>query len=530
MARASQSNPGRSGSDRVSTDPVTAGAGAGRPASRRTKLPEFDPSELEDLIFTPAVGSGVGSHLLTPHEAIKDDTTTVDMSTVGVDESTTVDTTDINGRETKFIERVTDIATVVETDSSTVVESDMATLVESTTEDITTPVVDSFMSPVVEMAAVVEKPTAVSPPTVVEAPPVSLWLTESGELVPVSRVKRIRLAQDVLSPAEESVYDTLWGVRSSGVTPVSREERESHRIVQAGYDFLMKRTRLSKKTIQRIVDRLIDKGFIAIEKPADIYQRSSTVYRVFAYRAVLDRQAQRGRFHVAKIGPGFVYVREVADPRLAVGSNLSTVGGSAMATVDHTHPATEAPSRGPTGAGENPTTVVAAATKKIEQRLEQGSAGTTSSSASGGRSDGASESSGQGSEAAEVRELRLLLERYLGFIDDDAARQLLRQCRCRAADCTLEEIAYFVSHKLRSVNGIHNPVGFMLTAVPRHFENNGHGAVRAFLREEQERRRRIWQEEYRYWRAVAEDAGAAPEERAQAREVIESLEKSADWP
>jgi hypothetical protein len=81
----------------------------------------------------------------------------------------------------------------------------------------------------------------------------------------------------------------------------------------------MKRTRLSKKTIQRIVDRLIDKGFIAIEKPADIYQRTSTVYRVYAYREVLERQAQKGRFHVAKIGPGFVYVREVAT------SSLSTV-------------------------------------------------------------------------------------------------------------------------------------------------------------------------------------------------------------
>jgi hypothetical protein len=386
------------------------------------------------------------------------------------------------------------------------------------------------MSPVVETTAVVEKATAVEPPTVVETPPVSLWLTESGELVPASRVKRIRLAQDVLSPAEESVYDTLWGVRSSAaLTPASREERESYRIVQAGYDFLMKRTRLSKKTIQRIIDRLIDKSFIAIEKPADIYQRSSTVYRVFAYRAVLERQAQRGRFHVAKIGPGFVYVREVADPRLAGISNLSTVVEPPMPTVAGTHPTTEAPSTGPTGAREDPTTVVAAATKKIEQRLEQGGGVTTSSSASAGRFADTPEP-GQGSEAAEVRELRLLLERYLGFIDDDAAHQLLRQCRLRAADCTLEEIAYFVSHKLRSVNGIHNPVGFMLTAVPRHFENHGHSAVRAFLKEEQERRRRVWQEEYRYWRAVADDAAAAPEERAQAREVLESLEKSADRP
>jgi hypothetical protein len=118
-----------------------------------------------------------------------------------------------------------------------------------------------------------------------------------------------------------------------------------------------------------------------------------------------------------------------------------------------------------------------------------------------------------------------MLECHLGLIDDDATRQLLRQCRLRAADCTVEEIAYFVTHKLRSVNGVHNPVGFILTAVPRHFENNGHGPVRTFLREEEERRRRIRQEEYRYWRAVAEDVGASPEDRAQAAEIVASIEK-----
>jgi hypothetical protein len=56
--------------------------------------------------------------------------------------------------------------------------------------------------------------------------------------------------------------------------------REPYRITQAGYDFLMKRTRLSTKTIQRIVDRLIDKGFIDIHEPADIYHRTSTVPRL----------------------------------------------------------------------------------------------------------------------------------------------------------------------------------------------------------------------------------------------------------
>lgn len=473
-------------------------AGSGRAATRRTKQPEFDPAELEDLIFTPAVGSGVGSHLLQSREMgtaePSQEPTTVDTSTVVDSKATTVFRNVEKDPQEPYIKDDTEPPTVVISEKPTVVDSELSTVVEPATEP---------------------GPATVDMSTVDMPASIPLWLTESGELVPASRVKRIRLAQDVLSPAEESVYDTLWGVKSAAAF---KEPRENYRVVQAGYDFLMKRTRLSKKTIQRIVDRLIDKGFIAIEKAADIYLRAPTVYRVFAYRAVLDRQAQRGRFHVAKIGPGFVYVREVADPRWRAG-DPTTVVDLDLPTVVDKDLSTEGIPGTTTGAGENATTVVAAATKEIEQGREVSAPSSGSVAAPRAAVEG-----------GEVRELRTLLERHLGFIDDDATRQLLRQCRVRAADCSLEEIAYFVSHKLRSVNGIHNPVGFILTAVPRHFENHGHSAVRAFLREEEERRRRIWQEEYRYWRTVAEDGGATPEERAQAREVIDSLERSAGRP
>ena len=80
--------------------------------------------------------------------------------------------------------------------------------------------------------------------------------------MPQGRVKRISLAQDVINPAEESVYDTLWTAK-----PIQSDDRDAFRIVQAGYDYLGRKTRLSKKTIQRIVAKLIDKDFIAIGGP-----------------------------------------------------------------------------------------------------------------------------------------------------------------------------------------------------------------------------------------------------------------------
>ena len=43
----------------------------------------------------------------------------------------------------------------------------------------------------------------------------NLWVTEDGDLVSQSRVRRIRIAQDVVNSAEEAVYDTLWNTKTT---------------------------------------------------------------------------------------------------------------------------------------------------------------------------------------------------------------------------------------------------------------------------------------------------------------------------
>jgi predicted transcriptional regulator len=182
--------------------------------------PAFDPSELNDLILTPAVGTGVGSHLIgqAPHKTI---------------EASSYKTTVVINNE-----------------------------------------------PTMAM----------------------MWVTEAGDLIPASRVKPIRLLQDILNAAEQAVYEALWN-------HVEAIPQEHSRLVQAGYHPLMKNTHLSKKTIQRVIDRLIAKDFIAVEQPADIYERRSTVYRVFSFSGILTRLEARGRLHAARIGPGVVYAR-----------------------------------------------------------------------------------------------------------------------------------------------------------------------------------------------------------------------------
>jgi hypothetical protein len=123
-----------------------------------------------------------------------------------------------------------------------------------------------------------------------------------------------------------------------------------------------------------------------------------------------------------------------------------------------------------------------------------------------------------------VAALRKLLEKQLGFVDDGALTQLLDACRRRAGDSTIEEIAYFVGVKLQWARHIQNPVGFVLTAVPRHFENGGHLSARELLRKQVEEERRRWQETHDYWKQVAGDPARPEAERAEARQVLQSLE------
>ncbi len=416
--------------------------------SRRAQ-PEFDPSELNDLILTPAVGSGVGSHLIVPAEK-----TTVDTLQV-----TTVD----NSTHSEPIPSLPELSTVVISNSATVAV--LPTVDRSRTNETT----------------VVKSAT----------PAAQIWMTEAGEMIPASRVRRIRLAQDVLNSTEESVYDTLWTAK-----PASKEEREMVRFIQAGYDFLMKRTRLSKKTIQRIIDRLIEKDFIEIDVPADIYHRTSTTYRVYSYRSVLERQAQKNRFHIAKIGPGFLYVHPLEPLNSKVNINMTTVDSSNQTTV--------VKSSTPTVAKDNRTTVVPGTTSLIGQTtLEQSS-------------------------SSDTRALRALIEQHLGAVDDDVLHQLLQTCRNNAPDCTLEEIAYFVRHKLQWVRNIQNPVGFVLTAVPRHFKNNGHLSTRKLLEEEAKAKKQQWQDTYDYWSALATDPNQDESTHQEALKVLEILRTTKD--
>ena len=79
--------------------------------------------------------------------------------------------------------------------------------------------------------------------------------------------------------------------------------------------------------------------------------------------------------------------------------------------------------------------------------------------------------------------LRSALEDHCGFVDDDAIRQLLASAYLLAPDVTEAELALLVAAKGALIHrqGVRNPLGFLLTAVPKCLEGAGLASLRHFM-------------------------------------------------
>ena len=134
---------------------------------------------------------------------------------------------------------------------------------------------------------------------------VDIWTTETlGGVFPGSRLREIREAQDVLTRAEKRVYEVFWGSNDLS--------NEGERIVRKGYDAAAKEARITKRNIAKIVQRLINKGFLELVAPPVVYgQRMPTVYRVISCAAVREDQKRKGRDWVIRTGRGISYARKL---------------------------------------------------------------------------------------------------------------------------------------------------------------------------------------------------------------------------
>ena len=251
-----------------------------------------------------------------------------------------------------------------------------------------------------------------------------LWRAEGANGVfTSSRIVRITEAQQSMTHVEEAVYDVLWGGAKK------KGEVELFRLSQMGYGELSEKARTTKRTIQNIINRLIDKHIIAIETEADILHRKSTVYRVFSYASIRKYQRESGRNWIVRTGRGGVFYAQKLAPTTVEVRAPSTVESRAPSTVE---------SRAPPKEGS----------------LASGSLASDTSSSSG-------------SVVAQA------LSRY-GPDDDDAVCRLIQGCQAADRDATENEIAHFIGVKgeqFRNKPNVGNMIGLLIRSVPRCFES-----------------------------------------------------------
>jgi hypothetical protein len=145
-----------------------------------------------------------------------------------------------------------------------------------------------------------------------------LWCAEGNAGVfPDSRVRQIVHARDVLTRTEQAVYDVLWG-------PAEPDDRE--RLASGGYDVVARQAGVTKMNAKRIIERLIDKGFLMVEALPDTLRRIPTRYRIFSYTAALEHMVGCRRSHVVRTGNGILFAHRLPATVVAgISATVSTV-------------------------------------------------------------------------------------------------------------------------------------------------------------------------------------------------------------
>lgn len=278
------------------------------------------------------------------------------------------------------------------------------------------------------------------------------------------RIIRCRLAQDAHTSAEESLYKVLW----EDTTPADRT-------VRIGYAELASRTRLSRKTVGRLLQSL--KAKLAIET-LDEHRSMELVpknYRIYSYKEILDRRREAGMEYVIRMN-GILFVTAAGIPLNGAGKQ------GTESPVDDLSP-------------------------------------------------------GDNSSTGDIQIISGQLNRFW-TVDEGAASQLLRSCRSLRPDATAEEIAFFVQEKVALVHAnrsITNPTGFVLATVPQCFAGETFLRFRArrnenlrIAAEEAERQGREVAELKEWFRHRAESVLADPaSSAAQRREAEKDLKDHA---
>ena len=300
-------------------------------------------------------------------------------------------------------------------------------------------------------------------------------------------IRQMRLAQDAHSRAEQAVYQRLW--------ETAKPFDHVSRLITIGFGEMGRLVGLSESNARINTRSLIAK--LALEEYAgyDCERGTGRTYRIFTYQEILTRRKEAGLTRYQRRTLAVVFVDEHDQPidlsRKAM-PGLKLPGGGDSKLEGDPGPNLD-PEAGP-NLGAKPGINLGPSYR--EQLREQ----ETSSSSVG----------------LIVQALR----DELGLADDEAARRIQRNCREKAADASEQEIAAFVrleAQRLRANRRVKNPIGLLITQVPKNFEGE---SFRQFRQARQRQGREGPLDDPERYRAIVEDPQASEPEKRIALAVL----------
>lgn len=306
------------------------------------------------------------------------------------------------------------------------------------------------------------------------------------------RLYRCARAQDGHSHLEQEIYAILWKHGQP-------EGDTDNHICSIGYSTLSFQGRVHRRNLGAILTRLGKKLAIEVISPHQTREQVTKTYRVFSYSEILKRRKAAGLEWIIR-GRGVEFVdpetrvplfsdkenrpqRRITTPGAVIAGGADRALGNRSLTA--TGPGDVTSTGGHADTASPPDAVTALQIESTTRNLEkvkQINKTTTSKTSS----------SFPGFEDV-VKIMNLG-----GFTDTEAAVQLVAECQAIVSDAAASEICEFISEKLAIVQRtktIHNPIGFLLTTVPKCFVGESFQQLRAEkkrrldaqLKEEQER-------------------------------------------
>lgn len=312
------------------------------------------------------------------------------------------------------------------------------------------------------------------------------------------RLHRCALVQDAHSPGEQVVLNSLYRMAKS--PRWGRPQVDGSFLVSAGLRDIAEQTCMHETNVRFNLRSLIEKLAIEIVEDEDRKRQTARVYHVFSYKEILERRRARGLEWVIK-NRGVRFISKEKVEEILASETLPsdfTDETDALPSVPHPQRASESLEARPSG---SPPLLLGNTT--LENSFQE-----TSSSL-----------------PPEV--LIKGLHGLVPIVDEEAVTSLWDECRMRAGDCTAEEVLYFAKEKsLITRNGkIQNPLGFLLTAVPKCFEGQVFTTFRAEQRKKAEEQRRLEVDQQKTARLQEEQIAREAEAYRKAEDKLESLPK-----